>query len=55
VIGYTPDIFAGPLIGALLDRDPGTVGHQHVFFMTAAFAIVGLASALAMHRLAQRA
>lgn len=55
VIGYTPDVFAGPLIGALLDHDPGAVGHQHVFFMTAGFAVVGLVSAVAMHCLTKRA
>ncbi|WP_295684233.1 nitrate/nitrite transporter [uncultured Nevskia sp.] len=54
VIGYTPDVFAGPLIGALLDHDPGAVGYQHVFFMTAGFAVVGLASAVAMHYLTKR-
>jgi sugar phosphate permease len=48
VIGFTPDIFAGPLIGALLDRAPGVAGHRHVFLMTAAFAATGLLAALAL-------
>lgn len=41
LIGYTPDIFAGPAMGYLLDRNPGEVGHQHVFWMLASFAFVG--------------
>ena len=41
LIGYTPDIFAGPTMGYLLDRNPGELGHQHVFWMLASFAFVG--------------
>ncbi|NKF22983.1 MFS transporter [Solimonas marina] len=51
VIGFTPDIFAGPLIGALLDRAPGAAGFHQVFAMTAGFAAVGLIAALALARL----
>lgn len=46
VIGYTPDIFASSLIGV--------GGDQQVFFMVAGFAVVGPASAVAMHQRAQR-
>ncbi len=42
VIGYTPDIFMGPLLGYLIDRSPGALGHQHVFGVLAGFALVGL-------------
>lgn len=42
VIGYTPDIFMGPLMGYLIDRSPGVVGHQHLFAVLAAFSAVGL-------------
>ena len=41
IIGYTPDIFAGPLMGYLLDRSPGVIGHQHVFWMLAFFSFIG--------------
>ena len=41
VVGYTPDIFAGPAIGYLLDNSPGAVGHQQVFLMLAVFSFVG--------------
>jgi len=42
LIGYTPDIFVGPLIGYFLDSSPGLAGHQHVFWMNAIFSLVGL-------------
>ena len=42
VIGYTPDIFASPLMGYLLDSNPGRTGHQHVFITLAIFSFVGL-------------
>lgn len=41
LIGYTPDIFAGPAMGFLLENTPGAIGHQHVFWMLAIFSFVG--------------
>ncbi len=41
LIGYTPDIFAGPAMGYLLDSSPGKEGHQHVFWMLALFSFIG--------------
>jgi nitrate/nitrite transporter NarK len=41
VVGYTPDIFAGPIIGYLLDDSKGHTGHQHVFWMLALFSLIG--------------
>ena len=41
LIGYTPDIFAGPAMGYLLDNYPGAKGHQHVFWMPALFSFIG--------------
>lgn len=49
VIGYTPDIFMGPLMGVLLDRSPGSAGHEHVFMLVAGFAFVGLLAGLLFH------
>jgi len=50
VIGYTPDIFMGPIMGFLLDRSPGPLGHQHFFGVVAAFAAVGLIATLLFMR-----
>lgn len=41
VVGYTPDIFMGPVMGLLLDSSPGLPGHQHVFSLLAIFAFIG--------------
>jgi MFS family permease len=54
VLGYTPDVFFGPLMGWLLDRTPGPVGHQQVFAVVGGFASLGLLATLAFRRLALR-
>lgn len=41
-IGYTPDIFAGPMMGYFLDGWKGELGHQYVFWTLAGFSVVGL-------------
>ena len=51
LVGYTPDIFVGPLMGYLLDSSPGKVGHQHVFIMLAVFAFFGLIASLFFYRI----
>ena len=51
-IGYTPDIFAGPAMGILLDAHPGELqGHQNVFWMLAGFSLVGGIAAWYYHKL----
>jgi len=40
----------GPLMGWLLDRSPGALGHQHVFGMLVAFSAAGLIATLAFRR-----
>jgi MFS family permease len=45
-VGYTPDIFMGPLMGYLLDRSPGAIGHQHVFTVIFLFGLLGFIAAL---------
>lgn len=52
LIGYTPDIFASPAFGYLLDAHPGEeVGYQNVFWMLTGFSLVGGVAALIYHRL----
>ena len=41
LVGFTPDVFMGPLMGVLLDGSPGVLGHQYVFASVAAFGLVG--------------
>ncbi len=51
LIGFTPDIFAGPAIGYLLENSPGLIGHQHVFLMLALFSFIGSIAAWYYYRL----
>ena len=44
VVGYTPDIFMGPLMGYLIDSNPGATGHQYLFWVLAVFSTIGLIS-----------
>lgn len=46
VVGFTPDIFMGPLMGYLLDRAPGASGHLHVFVAVTLFSIAGVIASL---------
>ena len=52
VMGYTPDIFAGPAIGYLLEAHRGEeLGHQNVFWMLTAFSFVGGVASVIYYRL----
>ena len=54
VVGYSPDIFAGPIMGHLLDTYPGVVGHQYVYLMLVAFSVIGLIASLRFARLTKK-
>ena len=51
LIGYTPDVFMGPLMGYLLDQSPGATGHHHVFWVVSSFALVGLVASFLFARI----
>jgi nitrate/nitrite transporter NarK len=55
LVGFTPDVFMGPLMGVLLDNSPGVLGHQHVFASVAVFGVVGLVATIAFRRITVRA
>ncbi|OZV68590.1 MFS transporter [Winogradskyella aurantia] len=42
IVGYTPDIFAGLLMGYVLDANEGVIGLQHAFGIMSIFTFVGL-------------
>lgn len=50
-IGYTPEIFAGPLIGYFLDATSGKSGHQDVFWMLTVFSIIGFIASFIFYRI----
>ncbi|MDA9242332.1 MFS transporter [Flavobacteriaceae bacterium] len=54
VVGYSPDIFAGPIMGYLLDTYPGVVGHQYVYLMLVVFSVIGLIASLRFVRLTKK-
>jgi len=55
VVGYTPDIFVGPIMGWLLDRAPGAEGHRHVFLALSGVASLGLICSIYFRRIIHRA
>ncbi len=46
IVGYTPDIFATPIIGYLLDNYPGPLGYQYLFMMLFLFSLLGLIASI---------
>lgn len=51
VLGYTPDVFVGPLNGYLTDTYAGATGHEYFCGAIATFAAIGLASSVMFARL----
>ena len=51
IIGYTPDIFATPLYGYLLDTYPGITGHQLVYLVLTMFSLIGIYVSLKFKKL----
>ena len=54
VVGYTPDVFASPIMGYLLDSYPGIKGHQYVFSMLVVFSTIGLIASLKFLKLVKK-
>mgnify|MGYP000999626877 FL=1 len=51
IVGYSPDIFATPLYGYLLDSFPGIRGHQYVYLILFISSIVGIYVSLKFKKL----
>jgi nitrate/nitrite transporter NarK len=54
VIGFTPDIFMGPMSGWILDRSPGLQGHQDFYLLMACFSFLGLVASVFFSRLGRK-
>ena len=49
-VGYTPDVFFGPLMGYLTVSSPGALGHHRLYAMVAGFGLLGLLASLGFRR-----
>ncbi len=54
LVGYTPDIFMGPVTGYFLDNYPGLLGFQYVFSMLVVSAIIGLVASVTFYRYSKK-
>ncbi|TVZ51286.1 MFS transporter [Dokdonia sp. Hel_I_53] len=50
LVGYTPDIFAGPMIGYYLDNFAGRAGYNQLFIWFALFSLIGILAAVLLRR-----
>lgn len=50
-VGYTPEVFFGPVTGRILDANPGLPGHQNYFLFLAGVAVLGILITLMLIRL----
>jgi nitrate/nitrite transporter NarK len=50
-VGYTPEVFFGPLAFGIVAASPGATGYQYVFGLLAVVAAVGLAATVAIRRI----
>ena len=53
-IGYTPEVFFGPVTGRILDANPGVSGHLNYFAFLAAVSVAGVVVTLLLIRLNKR-
>jgi len=50
IVGYTPDIFSGPMFGILVDNPDKVAGLQNAFLVLAGFSFLGLLTSFLFYR-----
>ncbi len=55
VVGYTPEIFFGPIAGRILDHSPGVTGHLNYFLLLTGISAVGVVIVLVLMPLLKNA
>jgi nitrate/nitrite transporter NarK len=55
VVGYTPEIFFGPISGRILDHSPGLTGHLNYFLLLTGISAVGVVIVLVLISLLKNA
>lgn len=53
IIGYTPDIFSGPMFGILVDNPDKIAGLQNAFLVLAGFSLIGLLASFWFYRISK--
>ena len=53
-VGYTPEIFFGPVTGRILDADPGIPGHLNYMLFLAVMSVIGMLITAILLRLNRR-
>ena len=51
VVGFTPEIFMGPIIGYYLDQYPGIEGYHYLFSFLAIVSLIGTISTVVLYKL----
>lgn len=51
IVGYTPDIFSGPMFGILVDNPDKVAGLQNAFLVLSIFGIIGLIASYRFFRI----
>ncbi len=54
LIGYSPDVFLGPIAGRLLDNYPGEAGYQRLYLLLSLVSLIGLVTAAGISRIVRR-
>lgn len=54
IVGFSPDIFIGPLTGYYLDEIGGKVGYQYLFIFLFASSLIGLIASVLLHKTIKR-
>ncbi len=55
VVGFTPEIFFGPISGRILDHSPGVTGHMNYFLLLTGISAVGVVIVLILTSLLKNA
>ncbi len=54
IIGYTPDIFSGPMFGILVDNPNKTAGLENAFLVLSVFSIIGFLTAYRFYKISKK-
>ena len=53
-VGFLPDVFIGPIMGAIIDQNPGAEGHQQFFLLISAIAVAGVIASALLRRMIRK-